>query len=456
MIKKYVFLAFVGIAVSLSSCKKDSDEVTGSDPFDAKYIDLSADSSKASIEDNGVEFTQAIGDMSDLDAMKIAVNLASLMSDNIQLSNSVAFKKGLTPINILSAIGKNSASAQTISNKLKSATEGPDNLVDAWDQIAGVYEYNPDKDDFDTVSLGGDQIIIKFPGLETDVTNTAQIKIYNFDYKEITEDFYAKDEDTISLVGQQLPTSLKTDLSYEGTVLVTWTFSAAYQNNGMPTSFSSEVVIDPFSFSVKLTHDPYSQATYKYSFKKADKVLLETYAEMNGNWSQSNIEDNIEKVVEEGDYYTEEYTKVYFENIVKNANAYFQILNIKVAGKVNFNALIPVVRDLQDKISNEEISQKQYADAMVDAINDNAKLVVVTADKNEMIAKVEIYTYYDEVEDYWVPSAKFIFSDGSSIDADTYVENGDYREDFGGLIDEINDLINQFNYDYGADIPNIE
>jgi hypothetical protein len=454
MIKKLFLFAIIGIAITLDSCKKDSNDDPGDPIYDAKYNEASVDQNKASIENSGVEFTQDIDEMKDLDAMKIAINLAKIMSESSMMSTSAALNTGMTPVTILSSIGKKTATNSTISSQLKSVGEDPENLADAWDMIVGTYEYNIETDDFEQTAEGGDEVIIKFPGFETDITNTAQIRIYNLDYKEITEPFYGEEE--TNLVGQKLPTSLTTELNYEGNTLVTWNFTASFKDNGMPTSFSSVLTIDPFSLSVTLTHEPYSNATYKYSFKKSSKILLEIFAEMNGNWSEENIDNNVETVTETGESYGDEHTEVYFENIVKNANAYFQVLNIKIAGKVDFNKLIPIIRDLDEKDDNGEVTDKEYADAMVEAINNNAQLVVLDADKGEMIAKVEIYTYYDEEYDSWESSAKFIFGDGSSIDADTYIANGDYNKDFGGLIDEINQLIDDFNYDYDAGIPNVE
>lgn len=443
MIKKNLILILFGVVVAFSSCKKESDKDPIDAALEAEYNDASADDNKANIESNGIDFSDEMKDMKDLDAIQIAINLGSMMGKDDIMSKSSAMNKGMTPIKILSSIGKKTTSSMTISDGLKSASEDPENLEEAWDMIVGTYEYNFTTEEFDKTEEGGDEVIVEFPGLETDKTNTAELKINDFEYFEVTKPIYSGDEEDISLVGQQLPTSIHTQLSYKGDVLFTWDFSASYESNGIPTSLNSVLTVEPYSISVTLTHDPYSNATSKFSFKNESKILLETYAAMNGDWSEENIEDFDEDDAE-------------FENIINNANAYFQVLNIKVAGKVDFKTIVPAIRDLEEKLSDEDITQKEYAKGMVEIINDNAKLVVVTADDNKMIAKAEVYTYYDDEDNYWAPAVNFVFGDGSKIDAETYIASDDYKEDFGGLIDEINDMIDEFNSENDTDIDNIE
>jgi len=440
----------LGIVITFSACKKDDD--SSDSTYDVKYNEASVDENKGTIEDNGIEFTQEMDAMKELEAVEVASNMASLNDKGGFPMGSSAMQ--MIPINILSAL-KKSSSPNSISAELKSVTEDPENLEEVWDQIVGVYEYNSTIDEFETVSQGGNEVIIKFPGKEGDITNNAQFKINNFNYVEITEPVFTEEGEDYGIVGQQLPISVHAELTYEGSVLSTFDFSASYKNNGIPTKCNSTLAVNPYSISVSISHDPYSNASSKFSFEKRGKILLETFAEMNGDWSKENIEDNVETVREVNEYYTDESTEVTFENIVSNANAYFQILNIKVAGMVDIKSLATKVNDYEDQLDAGTITEETYASKMAEAINAHAKLVVLNIAENRMIAKVQAYKYYDDEYDEWYASAKFVFGDGSSIDSETYMANEEYREEFGDLIDQINALIDDFKADYKLDIDPI-
>ena len=110
---------------------------------------------------------------------------------------------------------------------------------------------------------------------------------------------------------------------------------------------------------------------------------------------------------------------------------------------------------MEDKLDNQEISEEAYAHQLVDTINANSKFVVVSLKNNVLIAKAELYVYYNEDESSWEPALKFIFGDGSSVDAETYFSSGQYRDEFGGLIDEINKMINDFNTEYDTNLGGV-
>jgi hypothetical protein len=434
--------------VSVGSCKKEKDKTT--DPaFDAQFNEASVEENKATLEDNGIQLVNNIDQMKDMDAVKILINLVGRIdgSETFSAENSVtAF---ITPAFVAKNTMKDGAKISDVANQLKIAAEDPENLLDLWNESVGIYDYDTIAGDF-VKTEGGDEIIVNFPGLEGDQTNTAQIKVNNFSYMTITEPFYDEDSGD-DMIGQQLPTSLHFELSYESVILSTWDISAAYEANGLPTSFNSFFSINPYSLSVELIHDPYTHAEFTFSFKHNDEILIETHAAGNGDWSESNINENTQTETESDEWGEYTYTTVYVENIIQNANAYIQVLNIKIAGMVDFHALGPIIRDLDNQAEEPDANQQQLVNELVDAINDHAELVVVIADANEMIARAEAFAYYDDEWDEWSPELRFVFGDGSRVDAETYFETG-----FSDLVSQINNMIDEFNEEYDTNIEPIE
>jgi len=104
---------------------------------------------------------------------------------------------------------------------------------------------------------------------------------------------------------------------------------------------------------------------------------------------------------------------------------------------------------LRDFEENESMSEEEISDEFVDILNENAQLVVVYYDDNKKIADAEAYTYDDEGDYY--PMIRFIYSDGSKVDAITYIQ-----DELDNFIDELNDMINEINADYGVEIEPID
>jgi len=128
-----------------------------------------------------------------------------------------------------------------------------------------------------------------------------------------------------------------------------------------------------------------------------------------------------------------------------------------------------MIKTIEDNNSNGTITDDQATEQAVAAVNTNLNLNLKNVATGDLIANLKAYTYqetrdiYDDVwneitqqydhiivgtETYTEVGFKFIFPDGSSVDADTYFEDG-----FGDLVDQINDFIGELNTDYnlGAD-----
>jgi hypothetical protein len=449
MLKKRSFLIIMVLAVMLTACNKSKDET--SDPFSAPYNGASVEQNKSTLENNGVQFVDQIDQMQKVQAIPVIVHFADISSGDAFSKNAVT-REALKPIRGFTSIKEYNG----LKKLLKSTqSSGPENLAAAWDSVVGRYTYDTISQIFVKSELS-DEVVIEFPGLETDKTNTASITINNFTYISLVDPVINIDDGSPT----QLPTALHVELSYTGNVISTWDYSASFQTDGMPLAFNSTLIVDDFSFSASLSHDPYSNASITYSFKHADQLLFETHAQAMGDWSTSNIDSNTVNHIDssyvwqynpitlqyEQVLYTDEYSTLYFENVVKNANAYIQIMNIKVAGQIDFNQLVPLIRTIEDDTS---LSDHQYVVKIADDLNLYSKLVVVTTDNNEKIATAEAYTYLDDYDD-WNIGMRFVFADGSKIDAKTY-----FNEGFDGLITAINNLIADINDEHNLNISPI-
>jgi hypothetical protein len=212
----------------------------------------------------------------------------------------------------------------------------------------------------------------------------------------------------------------------------------------MPTGLNSKLTVDDFTYQVDLNHTPHSKMSMTSSFLHKSNILVEGHIDHTGNWTQENIE-RIEN------YKGEEYPPI--EDLLTKSNAYIQVMNIKIAGMVNMEGLAPAIREIYKKYeeNNDDLSSKEFAQDMSDAYNANAALVVVYADKNEKIAEVEAYPFFDEKGKNYYMSYRFVFADESAADSETYFGDG-----FSELISDINDFIAELNEEYDLEIEPIE
>jgi len=121
-------------------------------------------------------------------------------------------------------------------------------------------------------------------------------------------------------------------------------------------------------------------------------------------------------------------------------------MNIKIAGMVNLKALEDELRELEE---NETMDEEEIIDALVEELNKNVQLVVVYNDENKKIADAEAYAYEDGDEYY--PMIRFVYADGSKVDATTYA-----NEQLDDFIDELNAFILEINADYDVEIEPID
>ncbi len=398
MYRKIIVFAILGFAVMMTACKKDKT----TDPYQSTFSDLTVEQNKTNLENNGIDLINEMEQMKSGNAIEVTANLANLADSSGMFKSAPS--SVFMPVTFSKSISQNKITATALLNALKSMTvnKGPANLQEAWDSIVGKYTWNPQTAEFDKTQLS-DEVIIEFPGKKEDLTNTAAYTINGFQYATITDPMF----EVNTSADFQLPTALHIDLKYNSVVVTALDFSASYQNTGLPTNVSITWTVDNFSLNFTATHSPYTNASVSYTLKHADQILIDTKWEASGDWSQDNIDNstvteydtNYYQMYDYGTstwvdtFYVDEWQSVDVEKIIRNANAYFTVMNIKVIGQVNINALVTKEKELWDQYEKETITQKEYAEQLADAINANAKLAVIYVDSNTKIADAEAYAY---------------------------------------------------------------
>jgi hypothetical protein len=415
----------------LFSCKKDDE----TNPFDAEFTEETPEQSKANVEQNAIDLVDQLDGLTSATAIEVLQNLYNLQSGDLK---STKANPVLEPLSLIASLSdKNNVSNVFDRMKLTEElfSEDPLSFSALFDSIAGKYTYNFISGEFDETELA-DKIVIEFPGKENDVTNTAVITIDNFSVFEITDPIEQWPEG----LDNELPASIRIDLKYNGTSIAGASLSASYKSDGMPTKVAIEIYVDDFTFNTTATHSPYSSASWRNTLKFNSDILFETYIAAEGNWSEENIDNNTGE------------DETHIEEIINNANAHVIIMNLKVVGQVNVKELGDAIWSLEENI--DQLTEEEYYQAIVDAINANAKLIVIYRDSNKKVAEAEAYleSYYDSYEGVteYYPSMRFIYADGSKVDVETYVDT-----ELDNFYSSMNDFIDKLNEEYNLDLEYI-
>lgn len=435
--RKNLILFALATLMFLFACKKDEETSL----FDVGYTDETPEQSKAKVEQNAIDLVNQMDNLSSATAIEILMHLNQLQSTTpVKSTKANPF---LGTMSLVSTLGdKNNTSRLFEGMKLAGdlMSEDPMSFTALFDSLAGKYTYNFETGEFDKSELA-DQIVFEFPGKESDETNTAVITVDNFTVAEITDPI----EQWPSELAPELPASITIDLKYNGTSVAGAEFSASYQSSGMPTQVNVEIYVDAFTFTVKVVHSPYSSASWTNTLKFQSDILFETYIAAEGNWSPENIDNNVTEVTYEDEYGSWTETEVDIKEIINNANAHVILMNLKVVGEVNLKALgtaIEALKEQQDLLTEEEFVQ-----AVVDAINENARLIVIYRDSNTKIAEAEAYveSSFDDYtqETRYYPSMRFVYADGSKVDVETYVNS-----ELDNFYTSVNDFIDKLNAEY--------
>ncbi|MCF8378909.1 MAG: hypothetical protein K9H49_04980 [Bacteroidales bacterium] len=458
--KKLILLLTIS-SLFLVACKKDKDE--NPEPFSQ----LTVEQNKEVIEIAGIEMVNTMDDMKDLDAIEVCVNLAETLDSADPTASKPGKKSKLAyTVDAIAGIASDDYEFNAFFNDMKYGVEieDPESIQDLWEEIVGTYTWNSEMQDWD-YSENSSEVVLLFPAMDNSTSNDGKLRIYGYMgvfMNNPLDDEYSGD----------LPTDIAFEISVNNTVLVTYTFGVNYNEEGIPSALASDLSIPPFKWEVDMTNND-TDVTLNYKFTHNNEIVLEVGGGAKGLFTQANVDANTVLVTDTYYYYDwvynpmtgyyeevlvegiDEWEEVEFEEIINSSEAHFQMFNILINGEVNIKALVDQIRIIEDA-ETEDWTDADYTketEDIVVEINKNINLRVINADDNSKIAEIEAYVVTETNswgEDSWI-DFRFVFSDGSTIDAETYFDEG-----FENFVDEINALIADINAEYDANIDPID
>ena len=451
--KRIIYLLpVVALIAFTASCNKPDDGGP------EKFSQLSVEENKEIVEQSAIQMAETAEEMKNLETTDVAVSFGNILeiSDPFSDSTNMKSKVGRT-IHVLAGIKSDKYSIHDIFTAMKSSgelNEDPETLQEVWDEFKGMYIWNPVIQDWD-YTAGGDVVVFKFPSADGGTTNDATFTVSDYTGVVVSnplEDDYTGD----------LPVSLKTNLTVGGTELISYTFAASYNNDGIPTSVASNLTIESFSFSVDITNTD-TEVSAMYKMTHGEVIVMDIGGTAKGLFTQENIDNNTvlhSETYTWTDYRYNELTGMYeevlitevdewedvdFEEVIHSADAHFQLYNIAIRGDVNIKALVDEINLIYPDDEPMDFDEKEATDNEAAAINKHLNLRAVNVSADEKIAEVEAYVIHDVDEyydDYYI-DFRLTFGDGSLIDLETYFEEG-----FEDFVAEINTLIGDLNQDY--------
>ncbi|MCW3787071.1 hypothetical protein [Plebeiibacterium sediminum] len=439
LFKVNIWIAALALLV-FASCEDDKKTDDGIDSaLEADYSTVSPEESKQDVENAAVNLVSQIDELEDEDGIDVMIHMMDLMGGN-DAPASAQFNIPLKAAQILADDSKNSAE---VYNLLKATTEEGLALSDSFAMLTATYTYNFETLDFDKTENAND-IVILFPGKESDLTNTAEILIGDFTVKEITE---PRADFDLPAGKIEFPTGLKATLKYNDNTLMSYTLTAEYLSDGTPTALENVLEVGSFSFTQTLKHSQYKSAGFDFSFKNGSDILIAFGAEINGDWSENNINENSETDVEE---------------IINNGNAYLQFMDLKAVGQIDIQTIVNGEQAFEEAHlgDSDDIKDLPEAENLVSLFTENARFVLVYTKDNTMLAYLEPYVMnntnsynqngviYTE-NDYYM-DMRLVFNDNSKISMDTFVEN-----ELNGFFNALNDFIYTLNTTYGTEFNEV-
>lgn len=428
------------------------------------FSELSVEENKAAVESSAIEAAKTFDEMKEVSAVDAAISLGIRfdMSDPLD-AQPVKKSKIKSTLDIIAGIDDGSSSISEIFSTMAASeelAEDPESIQDIWEMILGTYTWDPVMEKWD-YTANADAIVFNFPATDEGTTNNAALTISNYAGVNIVNPL---DEDYTG----DLPASLNMKLEIDGVEVITYTFAAIYNEDGIPSNIATSLTIEAFTFTVDITNND-TEASVSYKFTHNDELVMEVTAGIDGDFTQENIDNNTHTVTDTYEDYvwddasqswvwgtvTEEWEEVDAEEIIQSGHFRFQLFNIAINGTGDIKALVDSIKIIQPEGYREDpnYNEKTAMEDLAVLINNNIVIYAVDLEAKTRIAEVEAYVYEDSWgggTDYWI-DFRLKFGDGSLVDLETYFEEG-----FEDLIKEINAMISDLNTEYDLDIDPIE
>jgi len=456
MKKTTKLVLFALVILGIASCGKEESNL----PFS----ELSVEENKSVVENSAIKAAQTFDEMKEVATIDASISLGELfgMADPLSAQSAKKSKVAKT-FEVIAGLQDGSSGINEILSALASADEledDPETIQDIWDMVVGTYTWNSGVEDWD-YTANADAIVFLFPSTVDGASNNATLTISNYMGVTIANPL---DEEYTG----DLPASLNMSMEIDGTEVMSYTFAAEYNEDGVPSSLATDLSIETFVFSIDITNKD-KEASASYKFMHGDLLVMEISGGIEGDFTQENIDDNtVTHTDTYEDYVWNEMTQMYewqmvtdtwdevdYEEVIQSGHFRFQLFSIAINGTGDIKALVDSLKLLypddyrEDPMYDEKTATMQEAALM----NNNLHIYAIDTEAKKKIADVEAYVVEDVWEgytDYWI-DFRLIFGDGSLVDMETYFEEG-----FEDFIKEINAMISDLNTDYDLDIDPID
>ena len=427
----YLLLSLLALGLTFNSCKDDSsDEV---------FSTNTVEKNKTYIEDQGIAMVDVMKEMDNEPAVDASISFVNyLATSDILAGNKKAGTIDITKQNLFAPVfavaNLKNHNSKAVLNALKSATEDPETFTQLYEALMGIFTWNAETQSWD-YNENATNIQFYFPSTETGTTNNASFII---NYTGTTDTYTIGDAED-GYVGD-LPQDIKAELKVDNKAVFTYLFNATYDSKATPISINTSITMGEFVFSIEGSNTNNANLTLVYTFKQGSTIIMKFELGINGNWAPENIDQE----------------EVAFQDVINSGNASFQVLGIKAVGQVDVTNLFNKIEELDKKRNNDNTFEEDSLLVVeyMNTYNQYVNLSLRYVDNNNIIAKLQVYPIFesDTISSGGITMIKwnvtmgyrFVFGDGSTIDADVYFENG-----FDGLLNDWWNYCDELKAKYG-------
>jgi hypothetical protein len=402
--KNKLLLAFLSLSIALTSCKKNKgDEPSNQDPFKLGYSNLTVEENKKDLENSGIDFIQKVNSLPDEKFIKVLKNLNNL---DLELQSN-----GLKQINGFAEGASNKSITKILEN---TSSNDVQRLSDNY----GIYTYNSVTKKW-TKTSSSSKLEINFPAYENGTLNNAKITMTYA---------IANLNTTLDNQNLELPKLASAILLVDNVEEMKFTSANEYKADGTPTKSDISLSMGTFSLAFNISNNT-EVLTNSFSFSKGTETLFSFNSTVNGKLNVGTVNASEDAA-----------------DVIKNANANFEIMNIKFSGIFDVKGFSDEQKGYQNLASAQDRNSRDVL-----ALNKYSQFVAINKTTNSIIAKTEFVTVANEYcytnwynnqqicnTNYdWEPRLKF--KDDSKLSFEAFKENG-----FAKLIDDINAYDDRF------------
>lgn len=407
MKKTNLFLSLGVILLSTIACDSELDL-----DKELKFSKLPVEEQKQKIEENGIQLVNAMEGLLETEAMVAMTNMIALNESD----------------------GYYDAPMQKLISDLR---RGNKNAISNFDKqmrvsyvdsdVWGEYSYNFQTGEMDKTRTLVNKLIMHFPADSVTTTNNAEITV-NYEESSVmvpeSEEYY--------------PSEITFTMKVNSNVVMSASFNGSYYSDGSPEQVTQTLNIDSYSWTAEVKNSK-KKASESYEFKKGKTIILKSTAELNGKLTEEQLQNAFENDTP--------------EDAIEDFALYFQAMDIAIkGGTTDFEELAKEIRIVN---GNPQLTEKQYANEMVRILNKHLICIAFFVEENRKFAEAELYIeevskeryYYNsytgqyEIQTYtdYVPTPRFVLSDGSKVSAEEFVQTG-----FDNLISKIEEMVESY------------